>query len=152
PNRTASGLRIANVQPFTWETSNANSIANVGRVQVRRRLQQGFSVGGNYTYSKVIDDASSLGGGGGSGTVAQNAFDLDAERSVSNIDQTHSFVGDYLWQLPFGKGRPWLAGDGFMNRWFGDWQMNGTWTIASGLPFTARVIGDAADIRRGTNG
>src|SRR6185503_4608270 len=71
PNRTATGLLLAGVQPFTWESSTGNSIAHVGRLQLRRRLQYGISVGGNYTFSKAIDNASSF--GAGSGNVAQDA-------------------------------------------------------------------------------
>ena len=35
---------------------------------------------------------------------------------------------------------------------FGDWQWSGDWTIASGLPFTPRLLGNIADVNRGTNG
>jgi hypothetical protein len=34
----------------------------------------------------------------------------------------------------------------------GGWLLNGTVTAASGTPFTARIVGDAADVARGTNG
>jgi len=34
----------------------------------------------------------------------------------------------------------------------GDWSWSGDWTIASGMPFTARVLGNFADVNRGTNG
>src|SRR5262249_4699234 len=62
PNRSATGLRIPDVQPFTWETSNGNSTANAATVRLRRRFQQGLSFGGAYTFSKSIDNASSIGG------------------------------------------------------------------------------------------
>ncbi len=150
PNRTAAGLRIAGVQPFTWESSTGNSIAHVGRLQVRRRLQYGISAGGNYTWSKAIDNASSF--GAAAGNVAQDASNLAAERALSSFDQPHRFNGDFLWQLPFGLNRRWLTGSGIFNRVLGEWQLNGTWNFASSTPFTARVIGDTADIRRGTNG
>jgi hypothetical protein len=35
---------------------------------------------------------------------------------------------------------------------FGDWQLNGTLQLASGTPFTARVLGNIQDVARGTNG
>jgi hypothetical protein len=150
PNRTAAGLRIPGVQAFNWESSNGNSIAHVGRLQVRRRLQAGFMAGGSYTFSKAIDNASSFGAGGGS--VAQDAFDLAAERALSSFDQPHRFNGDFLLQLPFGRNRRLLNMDNLSSALFGDWQISGTWNFASGTPLTARVIGDSADIRRGTNG
>src|SRR4029078_1529963 len=35
---------------------------------------------------------------------------------------------------------------------FGNWQVNGNVSLASGTPFTARVIADIRDVARGTNG
>jgi len=150
PNRTATGLRIPGVQPFTWESSTGDSIAHTGRLQVRRRLQSGISVGANFTWSKSIDNASSF--GAASGNIAQDASNLAAERAVSNFDQPYRLNGDYVWQLPFGQNRRWLSANSTLGRWFGDWQLSGTYNIASSTPFTARVIGDVSDIRRGTNG
>jgi len=144
-------------------------------------LSAGFSIGGIYTFSKSIDGASSIGagatsgsnarglgaggtgsgggGGGGSGSsgggasnLAQDAFNLSAERGLSSFNQTHRFIADYLWELPFGGDRRWLTGHPPLRAIFGDWQWSGDWTIASGLPFTPRVLGNIADVNRGTNG
>ncbi len=176
PNRTATAIRIPGVQAFNYETSVADSEANAGSVRLRKRLSAGFSIGGIYTFSKSIDDASSIGagatsgsntpglgaggtGGGGGGSsggggsnVAQNAFDLAAERGLSSFNQTHKFTADYLWELPFGTDRRWLTGHAPLRAIFGDWQWSGDWTIASGLPFTPRLLGNIADVNRGTNG
>jgi len=84
--------------------------------------------------------------------VAQNAFDLAAERGLSSFDQTHRFTADYLWTLPWGHDKRWLSAPGVLRSILGDWQWSGDWTIASGLPFTARVLGSFADVNRGTNG
>ena len=145
-----TGIRLSNVQAFNWESSEADSTANAGTIRVRKRLQHGISIGGSYTYSKSLDDASSI--GGGTSVVAQNPFDLSAERGLSYFDQRHKFTADYLWQLPFGHDRHWLNGKGALPVIFGDWQWSGDWTIASGLPFTPRILGNPGDVSRGTNG
>ncbi|MGA9039827.1 MAG: TonB-dependent receptor [Terriglobales bacterium] len=150
PNRIPSGIRIPNVDAFNWEDSQGDSEANAASVRVRKRLQAGFSVGGTYTFSKSIDDASTI--GGGSTVVAQNAFDIAAERGLSSFNQTHKFTADYLWELPFGHDRRWLTNNSPMRALFGDWHWSGDWTIASGLPFTPRIVGDVSDVNRGTNG
>jgi trimeric autotransporter adhesin len=166
PNRTATGVLFPGAQPFFWEDSLGDSSANAGSIRVRKRLQTGFSIGGRYTFSKSLDNASTIGSGeplvaqGGNGrllitgttNVAQNAFDLAAERGLSSFDQTHQFTADYLWQLPFGHDRHWLTGNTPWRAIFGDWQWSGDWTIASGLPFTPRVLGAFSDVSRGTNG
>ncbi len=151
PNRTATGgVLLANVQPYTWESSVGDSTSNVGRILLRRRLQSGFSIGGAYTYSKAIDDASSF--GAGAGNVAQNALNLDAERALSNYDQRHRFNGDFVFQLLFGVGRKWLISDGATNQLFGGWLLNGTWDFGTGNPLTANITGATSEIKTGTNG
>jgi hypothetical protein len=179
PNRTPTGILIANAQAFTYESSVGDSEANAGSVRLRKRLSNGFSIGGLYTFSKSIDDASSIGagatsgsgsaglGGGGTGaaggvasasagsganSVAQNALDISAERGLSSFNQTQRFTADYLLELPFGHDKRWLTGNTPLRAIFGDWQWSGDWTIASGLPFTPRFLGDSEDVNRGTNG
>ena len=53
-------------------------------LRVNRRLARGISFGGTYQFSKSIDDASTVSGGGSTGNVAQDAFNLRAERALSN--------------------------------------------------------------------
>ncbi len=150
PNSTLSGTRIQNVQAFLFQDSLASSTAHAGTVRLRKRLQQGISVGGSYTWSKSIDNASTI--GGGSTVAAQNAFDLAAERGLSSFDQRHRFTGDYLIELPFGHDRRWLTQSGVLRDVFGDWQWSGDWTIASGTPFSPRILGNIQNVSGGVNG
>jgi hypothetical protein len=150
PNRGPTGLRIAGVQPFTWESSGAHSIMHSLSVRVNRRLAQGLQGGATYTLSKSMDNASSVGGSGG--VVAQNDQNLGAEWGRSSFDQRHRFSANFTWEVPLGNGRKWLNRTGLVNGLFGGWIMNGTFTAATGSPFTARVTGDVADVARGTNG
>jgi trimeric autotransporter adhesin len=149
PNRGPSGLLIAGVAPFIWESSEGDSIMHSMTVRLRKRLTNGVALGGAYTLSRSIDDASSIGGAGG--TVAQNDRDLAAERGLSSFDQRHRFSGDFTYELPFGANKPWLN-SGMAAKTLGDWQVNGTVQLASGTPFTARVLGNIQDVARGTNG
>ncbi|HTK29547.1 MAG TPA: TonB-dependent receptor [Vicinamibacterales bacterium] len=150
PNRNPDGtLRIAGVQPFLWESSSADSLMNALTLRFRRRLNHGFAAGASYTLSKSTDDASSI--GGTAGVVAQNDQDLEAERGLSSFDQRHRFSGNFIVELPFGPGKPWLQ-NGTAAALFGGWQVNGTVQFASGTPFTARVLGSVRDVATGVNG
>jgi len=162
PNSTANGIRIPGVQPFYFESSEGDSTANAGTVRVRKRLTNGVSLGGTFTWSKSLDDASTIGAGSsivsangkitGITVVAQNAFDLSAERGLSSFNQEFRFTGDYLWELPFGKGRRWLSNPGLTQDFLGGWQWSGDWTITSGLPFTPRIVGSYSNVNSGVNG
>ena len=149
PNRGPDGLLIAGVAPFIWESSEGESIMHSLTLRLRKRLTKGIALGGSYTLSRSIDDASSIAGAGG--TVAQNDRDLEAERGLSTFDQRHRFTGDFTYELPFGATKPWIT-SGKPASVFGNWQVNGSIQLASGTPFTARVLGNIQDVARGTNG
>ena len=150
PNRGPDGLLIPDVQPFLWESSKGSSILHAGTVSLRKRMSNGISIGGRYTYSKSIDNASSI--GGGAVVVAQNDLDLTAERGLSSFDQRHKVTADFMYELPFGPGRHWLANPSVAERVFGAWTWSGSISLASGNPFTARVVGAFSDVARGTSG
>jgi len=135
--------------PFIYESSEGNSILHAGSVRVRKRMSKGLGLGASYVFSKSIDDASSIGGGGT--VVAQNPFDLPAERGLSSFDQTHKFTGNWIYDLPFGDGRRFVT-KGAMSHVLGGWQWSGDFTIGSGFYFTPRVLGALADISRGVSG
>lgn len=150
PNRGPDGLLIANVQPFLWETSQGFSILHAGSISLQKRMTNGFSLGGRYTYSKSIDNASSI--GGGAVVVAQNDLDLAAERGLSSFDQRHKLTANFYYELPFGTGRHWMTNPGIVQKIIGDWTWSGDATLASGIPFTARIIGDFNSVAQGVSG
>jgi outer membrane receptor protein involved in Fe transport len=138
------------VQPFLFESSQGASILHQGTLRVRKRLRHGLSVGGTYTYSKSIDDASSI--GGGATVVAQNDLDIAAERGLSSFNQEHRFVADYLYELPFGKDKKWLTAAGAPQKILSGISVSGNVLLASGFPFSPRFFGRSTDLTRGTTG
>jgi hypothetical protein len=63
----------------------------------------------------------------------------------------------FLYDLPFGKGRPWANSlPGALNLLVGGWQLNGVFTLQSGLPLSIGVpvnsIGFGAGQRANNNG
>jgi hypothetical protein len=150
PNRGPAGTLISTVEPFNWETSQGSSILHAGSVRLRKRMTRGVAVGGTYAYSKSIDNASSI--GGGAQVVAQDDTNLRAERGLSSFDQRHKLTGDWTVELPWGEGRKWLTKPGLAQKAFGDWLLQSSFTVASGTPYTARVLGSFEDVAGGTNG
>ncbi len=150
PSLDSNGILLNNAQPFLFESSNGSSILHSGSLRVRKRMRHGFQLGGTYTYSKSIDNASSI--GGSAVVVAQNDLDLAAERGLSSFDQRHRFTADYYYQLPFGKEKKWLHGDSWQDKFFGGFAFQGNITLASGFPFSPRIFGSLTDLNRGANG
>jgi len=150
PNRGPNGTLNLAIEPFNWETSQGSSILHAASVRLRKRMTNGVAVGGTYTYSKSIDNASSI--GGGTQVVAQDDTNLRAERGLSSFDQRHKLTGDWTLELPWGEGRKWLTKPGIAQKALGDWLLQSNFSVASGTPFTARVLGSYADVAGGTNG
>lgn len=145
PNRAApatgsGGLVLQNAQQFTYETSGASSIYQGLQVILRRQFHNGFSASAYYTFSKSIDNAASVGGAGR--TVAQNTFDLAAERGLSVFDMRHRLNINQTYEFPFGQRKRFLNQGGVAAKLLGDWRIIGNTTIQSGRPLTARVLGN----------
>ena len=146
---TERALVVAGNQPFIFESSEGNSVLHAASVRVRRRMAKGLGLSAQYVFSKSLDDASSIGGGGV--VVAQNAFDISADRSLSGFNQTHKFTGNWIYDFPFGENRHWTP-KGVWLHILSNWQWSGDFTVASGLYYSPRVLGGTLDIDRGVSG
>jgi len=116
----------------------ANSAYNALETSLRKRFSYGMSFLASYTWSKSIDDVSSFNITGsaakpvaGENDLAQNPFNLAAERGLSLFDARNRFVFSYQWELPF-----WKQAHAWYQQALGGWQLNGIATVMSGNPFT----------------
>src|ERR1017187_294201 len=126
---------------FAFLTSNGNSNREAGTLQLRRRLRAGLMATLQYTYSKSIDDDSTIGGlgaagaGGGCSVCAQDWTNLGGQRGLSTFDQRH--LVSFQWQYSTGMG---LGGKTLMTGWKGrlykEWTILSTVTYGTGLPQT----------------
>jgi len=124
----------------------ANSSYNALEASLHKRFSHGLSFLASYTWSKAIDDVSSFNITGsaakpvaGENDLAQNPFDLGAERGPSLFDARHRFVGSYEWVLPF-----WNHPQNWYQSVLGGWQLAGIATLMSGTPFTVFDSNDVA--------
>jgi len=126
-----------NAAGFTYDTSGAFSNFNALQLRLQKHMSHGLMFMARYTYSKSLDDASTIGGGGQ--TVIQNNADPNGDYGLSSFDMRHQFQGNFVYQLPFGE-RQRFARKGWVKDVFGDWRLNGSFTAHSGTPFTVRVF------------
>jgi hypothetical protein len=124
----------------------ANSNYNALESSLRKRFSHGLSFLMSYTYSKSIDDVSSFNITGsasqpvaGENDLAQDPFNLAAERGRSMFDSRHRAVFSYQWSVPY-----WKQGNNWYEHVIGNWQFNGIVTAQSGTPFTVFDSNDVA--------
>lgn len=103
------------------QSSRGNSIYHAMQVTMNKRFEKGFTVLANYTWSKMIDDASSDGGN------PANPFDIRNQRGPSDLDRSHRFVSSFVYELPKLTGASTL-----LRQVLGGWETNGIVTLVSG--------------------
>ncbi len=111
---------------------------NSFQFNIRKRFENGFQFDVNYTYSHSIDTAS---GNESSNAISSgaslilNPLDLNSDRASSDFDVRHLVNANFIYQLPFGKGRMLF---GNSNKWvdafIGGWQLTGIYRWNTGFP------------------
>jgi hypothetical protein len=131
---------------YAWSSIGSSSY-NAGQVTLRRSLNQGVQMELSYTFSKSIDMgsdsertmfSSSTGTSAGSSFGAiLNAWNPRLNRAVSDFDVHHLVSGNWVAELPLGKGKTLLGGaNRVVNGAVGNWQFSGLVRWTSGLPFS----------------
>jgi hypothetical protein len=121
-------LRQGNVRS---RENTGSSTYNGLQARYNGRLFNQLTMGASYTFSKTLDNASEV-FTFGEGFASQNALDLNAgEKGLSGNDRRHASSMNVLWDVPFFKKQ-----EGFTGHLLGGWQVNGTYVLASGRPFT----------------
>jgi hypothetical protein len=130
-------------QPFGAISLYTNGqTANTQQLQLslQRRYSSGLSFQVEYSLTKSLDSSAT---DTGQPSVPNN-WRLD--RGNNSMIRTHYLVSNYVYELPFGHGKRYLASlHGLPEILLGGWQTSGIVTAASGLPFsvnfTSSVLG-----------
>lgn len=105
-------------------------------VSLRKRFSQGLQFDFNYTLSHSIDNGSSV-ANTVSGGLACDLTNLRVCRGNSDFDIRHLWNANFIYELPFGKGRSFGSNaPGWLDQVIGGWEVTGVFTARSGLPFS----------------
>ena len=124
---------------YAWRSIGTSSY-NALQASYRQHFGAGLKADFNYTYSKSIDltsQAERLGSSGGNnGAQIINSWIPNQLRGVSDFDMTHQFNANWIWDVPVGRGRPWIGnGNRLLDAVLGGWQLTGILRLTSGLPY-----------------
>jgi hypothetical protein len=110
------------------------------QVNLRKRTTHGLQFDFNYTYSKSIDissDAERIDAYGGLGGQIINSWAPNQLRAVSDFDTTRQFNTNWIFDLPFGKGKAFAGNaNSLAEAVIGGWQLSGVGRWTSGFPVT----------------
>ncbi len=108
------------------------------QASLERRFSKGVMLNVHYTYGKAINIQDN---GNTTGFVRiQSQQFLAMNRSLPSYDRTHNIEIANVLELPFGRGKPWLADRPVLTQAVSGWQVNNLMSIMTGAPF--EVYGD----------
>lgn len=140
--------RFPNYSTITDEDTRSNSSFNSLQTSLKQNYASGVTFMLAYTYAKSIDGGGGIGSGSNSSGAPQDAYNLSAERGLSDFNVQHRVVFSPVAELPFGKGKAYLA-HGIGAIIAGGWQASGIFQFQTGRPFT---IVDASSNNSGSFG
>ena len=113
-----------------------DSIYHSFQLTVQRRFADAGSLLVAYTNAKLISDTDTLTAWVESGVGSiQDNNNLRGERSLSSQDVPQRLVISYVLDLPFGKGKRYLAGaEGWTDKIVGGWGVDGVTILQRGFP------------------
>jgi hypothetical protein len=134
-----TNLRIARSQllrPFpqfgdiNTSVNDGKSWYHSGQFTLNKRMTNGYTFGLSYTWSKWLQATEFL-----------NAGDAEPTKMISDQDSPHRVSFSFIYELPFGKGKSYLANNAFLDRVVGGWQFQGIYQFQVGFPI--RLANDA---------
>lgn len=135
---------VRNTRPFTdWNVvttraNNARSRYHALGLEVKKRLSAGLTANASYTLARHQSDAAGAvptAFAAENGATTVDLFRGDADYGNVAFTRRHRFVGTFLHELPFGRGRRFASGVGRgADLWIGGWDVTGVLLFQSG-PF-----------------
>ncbi len=128
--------------PFTESggTANYNSL----QVSATRRFTHGFSIGGNYVWSKALDYTDDTTGIELPTFAPRHAYSY----GLAGFDRDHSAVVNWLWNIP-AASKLW---DSVLTRQVLDnWQISGIASFVRGQPYGIKLNTSGVDLTGGSD-
>ncbi len=123
-------------QGSSYDITEGASSYNSLQTKYEHRFSHGLQVLAGFTWAKALSDAGDLlSDGGVGGYRAPAVTGIGYDRGLASFDIRDSFVASGTYQLPFGKGQPFLSNVNKPTDFFlGDWSTNFILTLNSGPP------------------
>uniref|UniRef100_Q026X1 TonB-dependent receptor, plug n=1 Tax=Solibacter usitatus (strain Ellin6076) TaxID=234267 RepID=Q026X1_SOLUE len=120
--------------------NQADSVYHSWQTTLRKRFSSGLLMNLSYTFGKTIDVQSGDPVGTSYGPTTSTASDstnLRLDRGPADFDQRHVATVTWIYELPFGKGKPFMkSANRMVDAVLGGWSLQGFNSVMSGEPFS----------------
>ena len=125
---------------YAWR-SVGSAAYNALQVTLQKHYTHGIQFELNYTYSHSFDissDSYRINAESGLGGQVINPWSPNQLRASSDYDLRHQINGNWIWELPFGRGK-WIGSNAnsFAEAVIGGWQLTGLARWTSGFAIGA---------------
>jgi hypothetical protein len=129
------------IRGMKWNTSSRYDAL---QFNVQKRLSHGFQFGGNYTYSKSMDnDSATIAGDAFSNSITTWFwFAPSISWAPSDFNFTHTAVFNAIWQIPVSSSLHGPAAAVVRG-----WELGGIFKANSGVPTTPLISGDPMGVQ-----
>lgn len=131
--------KFPNIRNIDYRANGGNSIYHSLHFVAERKFLNGLYYQFGWTFAKSLTDVASE---SETGSRPENSFNRAAERGRVPYMAKHRVVGQLLYTLPFGPGRPFLAGlSGVARALVAGWTISSALTTQTGTWFSPTFSG-----------
>ncbi len=112
----------------------ANSIYHSLQLRAEKRLSRSLQFQGSFTWARSIDDADGVIPGLFDSFGAQDERNLRLERGLSFFDVRKRLTFNFVYDLPLGRGRRYLAASPVWTALLSGWRASGIVLLQDGTP------------------
>ncbi len=132
-----------NFPEIYYFTNGAGHQYNSMTVEVKRQMSKGLYLHSSWVWARDRYDADSNGDMDFSELVSENPFDRRREVGVFRGIPTHRWVTQWVYEMPFGRQRHWLAAaPRAVDLFLGGWDVSGVYSAGTGEFLTPYWTGD----------
>jgi outer membrane receptor protein involved in Fe transport len=117
------------------------------QLKVEKHLSRGLYFLSAFTYSHAEDDTVPI---CCNQPWPDDSYNLQLLKGLADYQQKFRWVTSFDYELPFGKGQPFMNRNRALDLMFGGWHASGILTATSGFPFTPQMETDSSNT--GTQG
>jgi outer membrane receptor protein involved in Fe transport len=149
-NQGTLGINPDTVRPYLGyshifvNSREAVTRYNSLQTSLEHRLTRGLQLQLSYTFSHLISIGPNQ-DTEGRGRPVQDAYNLAAEKAFGTQDQPHTLSINSVWEIPLFS----RSGNRFLKNGLGGWQLNGIYSLRSGLPQTVCLDHDVVGLATG---
>src|SRR5437868_2583602 len=109
---------------------------------MERRFSAGLQFSASYTWSKSVGPVDN-----NDNTISVSALNyFNLNRAVRSYDRTQNLQLQGIWEVPFGKGKPWVSQEGVASKILGGWRISSLAAFMTGLPFSVTASGTSLNM------